>query len=488
MRFSLVPLAVLAGAAVLAGPRASADLNPALVSSDARWVVYADLDGLRRSAVGRELIAHLQKQGQHVVALPGATLTLDMPKVLATIGSITAYGANFSKDPKQLDGTLVVEGTPDLRKILEAMLLEVQVGNPAAVTDIKGLGYSAYALNPPAKAPADDGHRVVVAFPPEGLVIVTQSADRVRRARELADGGGNSLAQAPDSELGALVANAANATVFAASVVPPASFFPTQGPHTRILEMTRSVSVALGDDGSKTFAHIQLVAANDDSADKLVKILQGMTAMLSLTQSDDQKLTDFINSARTDRDGDRVSFQLAYDSAQLAAMVRQLTEGAQQSQGPGMMAPGPQPQFEKILGQRVAAWEAEAPGPGASGAPAGSWQEVSGVALTNGAEVTLQVAAMGTGEGGHFDEVQVKPSAGPGEPLTFSRRMMTPVRHPGLPGAMGGYRLLRFAFPGEDGTYTLRVRFHPPAEGKVHYALWVKNDSGSDDRAPAPAP
>lgn len=498
MRLYLAPLFILATAA-LGLPGARADFNPSIVSGDARWVVYADLNGLRQNAVGRELIAHLQAQGKHVVALPGGSLTLDVSKVLATIGSVTAYGANFAKDPKQLDGTLVVEGTPELRKMLEAVLLEVELGNSAAVTEIKDLGYSAYALNAPAKGPATgpatgqaDGKAagqaqavrcVVVAFPPEGMVIVTQSEDRVRRARDLATGKGNSLAQAGDSELGALAANAAHATIFAASMVPPANLLPQDGPHARILQMTRSASLAIGDDGPRTFAHLQLVAANDDFADKLVKILQGMTAMLSLTQSDDQKLTDFINSAKAERDGDRVSFQIAYDSTQLAAMVRQFTDQGRQGHGHMLTAQEPPPSLESTLGKRVAAWKDEAPEGGAGGAPAASWQEIPGVQLTNGAEVTLQVSGVRFNQTAPCDEVQVQPGAG--APLTFSPRMMTETRRPALPDSKRAYRLLKFAFPGEDGVYTLRVRFHPPAEGKVGFDVWVKNDSGSDDRPTA---
>ena len=38
---------------------ARADLNPATIAADARWVVYADFNALRDSSLGKELLTFI---------------------------------------------------------------------------------------------------------------------------------------------------------------------------------------------------------------------------------------------------------------------------------------------------------------------------------------------------------------------------------------------------------------------------------------------
>ena len=107
---------------------AQAAFNPAIVPGYARWVVYVDLNTLRDSALGKELIAAAEKAQ---LAQTDGKIGVDIQKLSATIGSITAYGANFAADPNTIDGALLVQGTPDLRKIAEAMLIQATItGRP----------------------------------------------------------------------------------------------------------------------------------------------------------------------------------------------------------------------------------------------------------------------------------------------------------------------------------------------------------------------
>src|SRR4051812_25575428 len=125
--------------------------NPAIVASDAKWVVYADFNVLRNSTLGKELIATFEKQmgGTEAPIIP------NLPKILSTIGSATAYGSNFSEKAEDMDGTLVVQGTADLRKIADGLLAAQTVAEPEHFVDLTSeLGFSAYGIKsgpPPAK-------------------------------------------------------------------------------------------------------------------------------------------------------------------------------------------------------------------------------------------------------------------------------------------------------------------------------------------------
>ena len=101
------------GLSFLALSPASAAFDPAVVAADAHWVVFLDVNDLRASALGQQLIDAAQKQVQ--IGLANSDIHFDFQKTLATIESVTAYGANFSSDPKMLDGTLLIRGTAELR-------------------------------------------------------------------------------------------------------------------------------------------------------------------------------------------------------------------------------------------------------------------------------------------------------------------------------------------------------------------------------------
>src|SRR4051794_13462596 len=89
--------------------RTQAAFDPAIVQADSQWVVFVDLNSLRESTLGKELFDQLIKLHPPIA---DGKMQIDFQKVLATVGSVTAYGAHFSKDPKLIDGALVFQGTP----------------------------------------------------------------------------------------------------------------------------------------------------------------------------------------------------------------------------------------------------------------------------------------------------------------------------------------------------------------------------------------
>jgi len=108
-------------------------VNPAIVSADARWLVYADLNSIRQTTVGKELVES-SRRIQFTVR-PG-NVGIDWQKLLETIGSATAYGATISPDLNEVDGTLIVEGKPELRMIAEGLLLLANLINPKEVIEL----------------------------------------------------------------------------------------------------------------------------------------------------------------------------------------------------------------------------------------------------------------------------------------------------------------------------------------------------------------
>ncbi len=455
--------------AALALPFASpAAVDPAIVSADARWLVHADLNALRSGALGKELIAIIETTKSEYEATRPASdgkFGLDGQKILATIGSVTAYGVNISKDPKDIDGTLLVQGTADLRKIAESLLIQANLAHPADVVEITDLPFPAYGVKGP-KSGKGDPTEVVIAFPPEPVIIVSKSKPQILKARDVFRGAAPSLANSADSPLKKFLSSSDGTYAFVASAVPAEKFFPDDGPQARVLKMTSAGAIALGERGANTFLHADLVASSGAMADKLMKILQGMTAMMSLAETNDKQLADFLNSATVNRDGDVVSLDLSYASVRLAQMVKNLKTPAS---SPDRNARAAVPM---VNGRALAEWTAE-PGPAPTdGGPLPlTTRAIENVALKNGALLTLARQNNG-GKSVRFDRVEIVAAEG-GAPLVFRAGYMR------VAGPRGNWQ--QFEFPGAEGTYTVKVVYTNDPDGKATFAV-----SAKDPKTPAP--
>ena len=185
---------------------ARAAFDPATVPAEAKWILHIDFNALRESPVGKELIAIAEK---NAVIPNSANIQIDVKKVIATLGSATAYGTTFSKNHNEIDGTLVLQGTDDLRKIAEGLAAQFSVSNPEIVSDVKDLPFSAYSIK----------GEVTVAFPPEPIILVSRSKPQLLKALELYRGKGPSSARGPSS-LKNLIPKTKTLLVLAASEVP----------------------------------------------------------------------------------------------------------------------------------------------------------------------------------------------------------------------------------------------------------------------------
>ncbi len=454
--------------ALVVPARLPAALDPAIVSADARWVVYSDLNTLRETLLGKELIAMAEKAQMQT---PGGNIGLDWHKLLGTIGSVTGYGTNFSPDPQQVDGTLLVKGTPDLRKIVESLLLQGNLAHPENVVEVTDLPFSAYALRS-----ASNNMEVIVAFPPEPVLLVSKSRAQLLKARDVYRGQAPSLAKNAGSELAKFIPGAAGAYIFSASVAPPESMLPAAAaPQARIFRMANAGSFAIGERGANTVAHAELVASSGQMAEKLMKILQGITAVMSLAETNDKQLADFLNSASVGRKNDIVTLDLAYSSERLATMIHNLP----QSQGRtavGALAAAAHPPAV-VNGKSVAEWQStsgpEDPIPGAL-----AWKAVDNVALKTGTVITLASQNNG-GKNVRIQRIEITPMDGSAAPLVFRTDYMR--------NANGRGNSSQMQFPGANGVYSVKIGYINDPEGKATYAMSSRDPKTSDLAPAAPA-
>jgi hypothetical protein len=461
------------GLSFLALSPARAALDPAIVGADAHWVVFLDVNELRESALGKELIGIAEKNVQ--IRMANSSVQLDFTKTLASIGTVTGYGANFSSDANLLDGSLVIRGTADLRKIAEALVVQATVTTPERVTELKDFPFAAYAI----------GGQVFVAFPPEPIILVSKSKPQLLKALAVFRGTSPSLAQTPASPLRALLPPASHSYLVAASLVPTEKWASADGPQTRILQMVSSGSLTLGEDGPRTAAQVRLAASSDDMADKLLKIVQGLTAIAALTETSDKQLTEFLQSAVVEKQDRTVTVRLACATDRIVQMIQNAQTSAKTAAAPG--TPGSAP---ATAGKVVAEWKPDqAPANTAPGAALLATHTIENVHLVNGATISL-VGRRDRNGAAIFDCVEIAPMPGTGAPLHFEAENMrlkgyvaknAPyASHGKFITLSGSYGTAQFEFPGEDGDYVIRVRYLEETPGKTTLSVSVK------DSEPAP--
>jgi hypothetical protein len=444
-----------------------AAIDAGSASADARWLLQLDLNELRQTTLGQNLLELLAQNAPANHNNLG--IQIDFQKLLATVGRATAYGVNFEKDPKEIDGALIIEGTDDLRKIAEGYIAQALISDPERTVEIKGLPFEAYQIN----------GDVFLGFPKEPIVLVSKMKPQLVRAYEVYRKKSPSIAETKSAPLHGLIPSGANVFLVAGSVVPSEDFTNQAGPQARLIKMARAGSIAVGEKDKFAFANLRLMASDSEMADKLQKIVQGLTAMVSLAHTDDKDMDDFLKSVTVERENLSVRVNLSYPSTRLVELIKQ-----RRSSHVEMNNSGPHHHHREPKGKLVAEWKADQNlGSGTPSEATLVTHTIEHLHLPSGAVLHL-VGAANAGEHARIDFVDIRPVDGPAAPLKFEAEYMK------LDGyqvedqeAASAGKLIKtdssnavaeFQFPGASGEYTVDIRYCDENDGVSTYKLYVE--------------
>lgn len=459
-------------------PLLLASVDRAIVPADAQWVINVDLNALRTSIIGQEL-TRIAGSMQEDIAKEG--IRLNVEKVLSLAHSVTAFGTTFSDKPEMVDGTLVLQGSPELAKIADALAAQATVSDPTQVKELKDLPFIAYSI----------ANEVTVAFPPEAAVLASKSREKLLEAQGLLRGSGASLARAK-SQLNTLLDQQANHFLTVASMVPTSpGLFDGDGPQSRILQMAHSGAIFLGEEGPMTIARIQLAASSDDMADRLDRILQGLAAMISLAESDDAQLAEFLRSVNVQRKGSVVTVNLAYPSTRLVEMLRALhdekrsEDREEEERRGGVQVSISSRDHPKVSGTVIGEWVADKD-LGSDRAAAGNLvtHRLENVRLVPGAAIFLN-GRRHEGENARFDYLEIAPAAGAGATVRHEAEDMRLSNYniERAPFASSGELIIidaatgnaRLKFQGTEGMYNLTIAYVDETDGECTLSLSIQD-------------
>ncbi len=449
---------------------AFAAVEPGIVPAESKWVVHADFAKMRESGLGRELLANIEQGnvlGEETPIMP------DFAAIMLTIGRITAFGDQLTENPEEMNGAMIIEGTDKLRVIADGLIAHFLLSAPEMIEEIKDLPFEAYRIQ----------GEIVVGLPPEPILIVSRSTDRLLATLDVFRGKGDSLKKTSGALTPMLPPGDAY-YFFGASVVPSPEMENGNTPQARILKMTQAAAVRLGEVDGNTVANAMLVADSKDTAGRLGKIVNGMAALLSLAQTTEADLVKFIESVKVTQVDRTVSLQMAYPTEQLIALAQaNLNREAHEQEKR-------QTQIDAAFtmpGREIAKWKADLDIDGPQSTANNFVTHPVGVVNLQPGAIIMVASRIGGSEGARVDYLEFTPVDGEGlvqrHEVEFMR--LENYRIEKSEHASGGELVVardsqrgigraKMQFSGQAGDYRIDVRYVDENDGQADYKLSVE--------------
>jgi hypothetical protein len=299
------------------------------VAADAKWLVHLDVDKLRSTAIGDYVIHQVLD-----AKLGALTRQFDFDLDWKKVRSLTAYGTGFQSE-SSFNGVLLINTELDLQKALDAAIGKASPENnnkSAPIQKTQEADVTTYSLK----------DQMFASFKPGRPVIVGKSLDSIQKAGEVLSKTSANLAstkafsefpkaQKPFFFMGAVEALNLN-NELAAGSHDGDSF----NPKAKILKLADGGRVMLGEDSHQLFLDLSLKAKSADLVTQMQQVIQGMIALASLSQTDNQDLWQLTQSAKVSTAGNIVTLKLGYPADQavqlLSSNLNKHVEGKRHSQ------------------------------------------------------------------------------------------------------------------------------------------------------------
>lgn len=159
--------------------------------------------------------------------------------------------------------------------------------------------------------------RLYIAPQPGAPVILSRARQTLVKAQEVLTGGAPNLNANPAfsdlcrTEQGCFLLTAAHGFSEAALVPPQA----------QVLKLAEALHLRLAETDGQVHAHLALSAKQPETARQMHQVLQGMIALLSLTQPDNQELQTLLRGTRVGLDDRTVTVDIALPATTVAQRI-----------------------------------------------------------------------------------------------------------------------------------------------------------------------
>ena len=299
-------------AAAAAGSALAGGFQPKTVIDDPAWVLHLDADALRQSFVGKRILEKLdQPESAKGFVFINAMLTFDPRK---SLHGLTLYSATTSP----ADGVALVYADFDAARLIS---LAESASDHQVVTN-KGRAIHNWA-NEKGDAP-----RTFAAIYDGKVAVFAQKEKLVITALDVLAGdqpGFKDNGYFPKAEPAG-----ASPILFA---VAHKLDVPGTEPHAVIFKQAKHLSMAIAATDAELVGKLSLTTDNEDSAQQVALIAQGLLALLSLSK-DNPDAAAFTRALKVKQDGANVEVRLKAAKSDVMEIVNGLMDkGHKDGQG-----------------------------------------------------------------------------------------------------------------------------------------------------------
>ncbi|MDB6040836.1 MAG: hypothetical protein JWM99_4677 [Verrucomicrobiales bacterium] len=264
------------------------------ISADAKWLLHLDVDAFRQTAVGKYIFSDVLDK-----KLNDAKKAFPLIGVLVgNVQSLTAFGNEATRHDR--NGVLLiktdVESEKKLETLLQAGMAGVTQGFSVEKLDIKDV--DVYKVN----------KDLFVQALHNGHLLVGKSQTELNKAREVLATGNGSLSESKaftgfgNTDHGFFLLGIAEGLGESAKAFPQA----------KILQMAEGGQLTIGEREDKLNFRLALKSKDQESCNQMQQVIQGLIALVSLTQSDNKELNTFIQTLKIDKGENLLKINLSF--------------------------------------------------------------------------------------------------------------------------------------------------------------------------------
>jgi len=262
----------------------AAPLRQELVPADAKWLVHIDVDNFRSTRLGQILISQMvDKKLEQPLAEAKKNLNLDLdPK---KIHSFTAFGTGYQKPP-DANGILIIQTTLAVVDIAHDLLKRQTNLTQMTAGPLQKLQDEPFALF---------SLKNEVFFSPQssGLLLVSKSRSQLEQALQVVQGKtGHMKTSGVFADFPAIgnsffflgVAEGFN-TMNLGGDKEGGGIGTHLPPQAKILQTAQGGQLMMGERQKQVYISLALKAKNPEGAGQMQQVIQGMAALLALSQA-----------------------------------------------------------------------------------------------------------------------------------------------------------------------------------------------------------
>jgi hypothetical protein len=226
---------------------------------------------------------------------------------LTNISSVTAYGPDFAKNG---EGVLLLNTRANLRSDLDT-LVGMAALSKNEKKDFEMLQQKPFALY-------TFKEQIYLLPFTSNAVLVAKSRDQLENAREVVLGKADSLAKGSRFKNYPKIEEPLTFLAMAEGF----NDFADIPPQAQVLREAKGGRLAFGEKDKEIFANLVFQVKDEEASTKIQQVLQGIVALISLSQPD-KEITQLASNSKIAADGATVSVDLHYGVAKLIERIEE---------------------------------------------------------------------------------------------------------------------------------------------------------------------